>query len=322
MDTVSVAYAPETDEVLLARIGVAQVEKRDRERQRRAFRTAFAFMLPAIIPVVSLLLYPVAFDIYLSFTNWRKFKGFDQFIGLANYSDLVQNGYFSDAAINTLIWVVASLVLPVALGLALAIAFNGIRAEGMFKTIIFLPRILAPTAVGVIWYWVYAPQGVLNSILSAVTGQHIETGWLYQSSTITPSIIVTHTWQTVGLVMVLMLLGLAAVPRDPVEAAQMDGAKPHQVFWHIVLPLLVPTLLVVAIISVLAGFTAFDLLWVMGASYPEQRTLSLVVYMYFEAFQKGSWSYGGAIAVVIGFTVLAVTWVQAILQARAEKLTR
>jgi len=79
---------------------------------------------------------------------------------------------------------------------------------------------------------------------------------------------------------------------------------------------------VVTIISVLAGFTAFDLLWVMGSGYPGQRTLSLVVYMYFEAFQKGGWAFGGAVAVVIGILVLLVTWFQAALQARAEKMVR
>jgi len=79
---------------------------------------------------------------------------------------------------------------------------------------------------------------------------------------------------------------------------------------------------VVTILSVLAGFTVFDLLWVMGANYPGQRTLSLAVYMYFEAFQKGSWAYGSAIAVVIGAVVLSVTWLQAVLQHRVDRMVR
>ena len=93
-------------------------------------------------------------------------------------------------------------------------------------------------------------------------------------------------------------------------------------FRHITLPLLMPTLLVVTILSVLAGFTAFDLLWVMGVPYPGQRTLSLAVFMYFEAFQKGSWAFGSALAVVIGIVVLSVTWVQASMQNRIDKMTK
>ena len=122
--------------------------------------------------------------------------------------------------------------------------------------------------------------------------------------------------------MVLILLGLSAIPKDPLEAARIDGASNRQVFRHITLPLLMPTLLVVTILSVLAGFTVFDLLWVMGASYPGQRTLSLAVFMYFEAFQKGSWAFGSAIAVIIGLVVLSVTWLQVLMQHRVERMTK
>ena len=121
--------------------------------------------------------------------------------------------------------------------------------------------------------------------------------------------------------MVLILLGLSAIPKDPLEAARIDGATSGQIFRRIILPLLLPTLLVVTILSVLAGFTVFDLLWIMGAANPELRTLSLAVFMYFEAFQKGSWAFGSAIAVIIGAVVLSVTWMQAVLQHRVDKMT-
>jgi len=97
-------------------------------------------------------------------------------------------------------------------------------------------------------------------------------------ATVTPAIIATFVWQTVGLVMVLLLPGLAAIPKDPIEAAHIDGASPWQIFRHITLLLLSPTLVMVTILSGLAGFTVFDLLWVMGASYPGQRSLALAVF--------------------------------------------
>ena len=312
----------QTDQALLARIDATKVAARERKARRRNFWSALGFMTPALLLVGGLLLYPVAFNVYLSFTDWRKFAGLDTFVGLKNYERLFSQIYFAQAAFNTMIWVVASLVVPVLLGLAIAILLRGIRFENTFKNLIFLPRVLAPTAVGVIWYYVYAPGGLINYLLSFVTGEPVTIGWLYQDNTVTAAIIATHVWQTVGIVMVLLLLGLAGIPKDPVEAAQMDGAKPWQTYFHVILPMLTPTLVVVTIISVLAGFTAFDLLWVMGAGYPGQRTLSLVVYMYFEAFQKGGWAFGGAVAVVIGVLVLLVTWVQALLQAKAERMVR
>ena len=181
---------------------------------------------------------------------------------------------------------------------------------------------LAPTSIGVIWFYFYAPEGVLNSALGLVARQPVDIGWLYQDNTIMPAIIATYVWQNVGLVMVLLLLGLAAIPTDPIEAARMDGATPFQVFRHIVLPLLTPTLLVVSMLSILAGFGTFDLLWIMGISYPGQRTLSLSVNMYFEGFGKGNWAYAAAIAVLLGGISIGVTWLQAYLQSRAEQLRK
>ncbi len=230
--------------------------------------------------------------------------------------------YFYAALANTAIWVVASLVFPILIGLALALLFRGVRFEETFKAIVFLPRILAPTAVAVIWYYVYAPHGVVNRIATFALGRPIDIGWLYDGATVTPAIIVTFIWQTVGLVMVLLLIGLNAIPKDPIEAARIDGARPSQTFRYIVLPLLTPTLLMATILCVLAGFTVFDLLWVMGAAYPGLRTLSLAIFMYFEAFQKGGWSFGSAAAVIIGFIVLCVTWLQAWLQHRVDRSLR
>ncbi len=310
------------DEALLQRIGWSRTLANERAVKRRNFWVAFAFMSPAILLVSSLLLMPVAYNIYLSFTKWKKFKGWDEFAGIANYTKLSTNPFFADALYNTSIWVAASIIFPLVIGLGLAIFLRGVLFENIFKNIIFIPRILAPTAVGVLWFYVYAPDGIVNRFLGFISGGEVDIGWLYQSNTVTPAIIATFVWQTVGLVMVLILLGLGAIPKDPLEAARIDGASNRQVFRHITLPLLTPTLLVVTILSVLAGFTVFDLLWVMGASYPGQRTLSLAVFMYFEAFQKGSWAFGSAIAVIIGLVVLSVTWIQVLLQHRVDRMTR
>lgn len=312
----------ETDEEILNRIGLDTLAATEKRRERRAFRTAMAFMFPAVAFVSLVLLFPVLYNIYISLTKWRRFAGFDEFAGARNYTRMIDNPFFADALANTAIWVGASMTLPLALGLGLAILLRGAPGEGAFKNIIFLPRILAPTVVGVLWFYVYAPDGVLNRAVGFVAGRDVDIGWLYQDNTVTGAIIATFVWQSVGLVMVLILLGLAAIPRDPIEAATVDGARPLQVFRHITLPLLLPTLLVVTILSVLAGFTAFDLLWVMGVPYPGQRTLSLAVFMYFEAFQKGGWAFGSAIAVVIGIVVLSVTWIQAAMQARIDKMTK
>jgi ABC-type sugar transport system permease subunit len=265
---------------------------------------------------------PVVFNIILSFTKWQKFAGLDKFAGLGNYQRLFAVPYFSEALSNTALWVVGAVVLPLAVGLGLALMLRNIPFQETFKSLFFIPRVLAPTAVGAIWYYVYAPHGVINSVVSGVSGTPFGFGWIYSPQTVTPSVIVTFVWQTVGITMVLLLLGLAAIPRDPIEAARVDGASSGQIFRHIIWPLLLPTVLVVTILNVAAGFTTFDLLWVMAGDYPGKRTLSLAVYMYYESFSNGSWAYGSAVAVVLGAMVIAVSAALAVLQSRVEKSIR
>jgi multiple sugar transport system permease protein len=303
-----------------------EVLKEARAREARVAwqqtRIAWLFIAPSVIMVTVFLLAPVVFNIYLSFTKWKKFTGLDQFAGWSNYQRLFAVPYFGDAMYNTAFWVVGAIVLPLAVGLGLALLLRNIPFQETFKSLFFLPRVMAPTAVGAIWYYVYAPHGVLNSIVSGVTGTDFDRGWIYDSGTVTPAIIVTFVWQTVGITMVLLLLGLAAIPRDPIEAARVDGASGGQIFRHIIWPLLLPTVIVVTILNVAAGFTTFDLLWVMAGDYPGKRTLSLAVYMYYESFLNGAWAYGSAVAVVLGAMVITVSALLAIVQSRVEKRIR
>lgn len=299
-----------------------EARRRETAAMHRSGRTALLFMAPALLMVGIFLLAPVVFNVILSFTRWQRFSGLDEFAGLLNYERLVGIPYFSEAMINTGMWVVGALVLPLAFGLGLAMLLRGIPFEETFKSLFFLPRVLAPTAVGTLWYYVYAPHGVINTISGAVTGQPTDFGWLFEANTITPAIILTFAWQTLGINMVLLLLGLAAIPRDPIEAARVDGASNWQIFRHIIWPLLLPTVFVVTILNVVAGFTAFDLLWVMATGYPGQRTLSLAVYMYYETFGKSSWAYGAAIAVVLSAMVVVVSWALTTMQSRVEQRIR
>lgn len=303
-----------------------EVLKEARRRERRVAwqqtRVAWLFIAPAVIMVALFLLLPVVFNVILSFTKWQKFTGLDQFAGFNNYARLFRLPYFGEAMGNTAIWVVGAVVFPLAVGLGLALLLRNIPFQETFKSLFFLPRVLAPTAVGAIWYYVYAPRGVLNSVVSGATGQPFDYGWLFSPDSITGAVIVTFVWQTLGITMVLLLLGLAAIPKDPIEAARVDGATPGQIFRHIVWPLLLPTVLVVTILNVAAGFTTFDLLWVMASSYPAKRTLSLAVYMYYESFSNGAWAYGSAIAVVLGSMVISVSALLAIVQSRVSKNIR
>ena len=295
---------------------------RERRSRWRNDCAALAFVAPALLFVGLFLLLPVLANVCLSFTRWQRFGGIDQFAGLANYRRLASVPYFREAVANTAIWVGSAVVLPLAIGLGLALAVRGVRLQETLKSVFFLPKVLAPTAVGAIWYYMYTPDGVLNTVAAVLGASGAATGWLYDARTVTPAVVATFVWQSLGVNMVLLLLGLAALPRDPIEAARLDGASPLQTFVHIVLPLMLPTILVVTMLNVAAGLTTFDLLWVMASGFPGKRSLSLAVYMYFESFAKGAWAYGAAIAVALSAMVISVSAVLAWLQARVERRLR
>jgi multiple sugar transport system permease protein len=187
------------DKALLDRIGIDQIARNARARRRGQLGLALVFMSPALILVVGVLLVPVLFNIWLSFTKWKKFTGFGEYAGFANYERMPGNPFFNEALINTAIWVGASVVFPIALGLGMAMFFRNLRGAETFKNIIFIPRILAPTAVGVLWFYVYAPDGLLNRGLGLVSGRDVDIGWLYSDATVTPAIIATFVWPCHGV---------------------------------------------------------------------------------------------------------------------------
>ena len=298
---------------------ITTAKRRERRHLRRQSRLAWGFLAPAMLMVGLFSLLPVVFNIGLSFTKWQRFAGIDQFAGWANNRRLFALPYFSEAMGNTIIWVIGAMVFPLAIGLALALVLRSMAFQETIKSLFFLPRVFAPTALGAIWYYVYAPRGMVNSLVSKVTGNEFDFGWLFSGSTVTGAVIVTFVWQNLGITMVLLLLGLSSIPKDPIEAARVEGASRFQIFRHVVWPLLLPTVMVVTILNVAAGFTTFDLLWVTAADYPGKRTLSLAVYMYFESFGKGAWAYGAAVAVVLGSIVIVASAILAVIQARVTK---
>ncbi len=168
-----------------------------------------------------------------------------------------------------------------------------------------------------------APGGVPNRAASTVARNEVGIGWLWKIGKMTPAIIATFVGQTGHLCMVGLLLDLAAIPRDPIEIAPSRRREPPgQIVPHITLPLPMPTLSMVTIPSVPTGFAVSDLLWVIGSSGPGLRGLALAGFIYFQAFGKGSRSFGSPVAVAIGPVMLGVTWIQTAMQSRDARMTR
>ncbi len=268
--------------------------------------TPYAFMLPALVLVAGLLLWPFARTFWLSFTDFKGI-GAASFIGLQNYRDLLHDPQFSQSFKNTILWVVGTLLLPVGLGLLIAVMSFELRGGGVYRLPFLIPYALSGTAIGVMWEFMLRSKGALNGLLGSMGLERFEHSWLLRPPLNTWSMIFASTWQSTGVSVLLFLIGLQVIPRDPVEAAKLDGAAGWTLFRDITFPLLRPMTIVVVGISLVNSLKTFDIIWVMTQGGPYRSSETLAVTMYRETFLLFRHGYGSAVATVLSVIVLGVS---------------
>ena len=281
---------------------------RTRRRARRPVTpTRLLYLLPMFVLVGVFLLYPALDTAWVSLTDWNGLTA-PTFVGLRNYGTLVTDPAFTTSFINTMLWVFGVLVLQVVLGLAVAVALNGRRGGEFLKTVLYLPSTVSAAATGVIWFFLFDPtEGIVNVTLHFVHLGGLAQNWQATPPLNTYAMIVASTWQGLGPTMLLLLVGLQNIPRDPLQAAMIDGAGGWRLFWHMTLPLLRPMLTVVVGIALINSFKVFDLIWVMTQGGPYRSSETLAVTMYREAFVSFKLGYGASVAIVLSLIVLVLS---------------
>lgn len=285
--------------------------------RRKDFLWGYLFVAPLTIGLLVFFIIPFAQTFWFSFNDVNKFN-MSRFIGIQNYQELLADGEFWGATLNTLLYVVG--VVPVGMLLSLIVAAllnTKIRGKGAYRTIYFLPAITMPAAIALAWKWIYNGQfGLLNQILAffGLPGHN----WLTDEKTALWMIIIVGIWSTLGYNMIILLAGMQGISRSYYEAASIDGASGLKQFFSITVPLLTPTLFFVLTTSVINAFRVFDLIFMMvsksSIAYDSTQTLVMLFYRY--AFDYGSKGYASAIAVLLFLMVLAVTAVQMKFQDR------
>jgi ABC-type sugar transport system permease subunit len=265
------------------------------------------YLVPMVVMVGIFLLYPAAETIRLSFTQWDGLNP-PAFNGVHNYINFVHDPAFTTALRNTVYWVVGILILQVGLGLLLAVVINTSPLSGLFKRIIYMPHAISGAAVGVLWFSIYiGGQGLLNSALRFLHLGSLAHSWLTDPPLNTFAMIVAGIWQGMGPTMILFLVGLQNLPREPIDAARVDGASPVQLFRYVTLPLLRPMTVVVVAVSLINSFKIFDIVWVMTQGGPYRSSETLAVSMYRDSFVDFKFGYGSSIAVLLTVIVFAVS---------------
>ena len=286
----------------------SRAEHREHAKHRRTKAVMpYLYVLPAALLVTAFLIYPMVTTLYLSFTNADGLMAPD-FVGLANYVKLFGDANFLRPLGNTLIWTAASLVLPVGLGFLFAISINALHGSAFFKSGIYLPATISATATGVLFTFFLDRNGIINLLLRGVGLEDWAINWLYTIPQNTWAMIMAYTWQATGLNMMLFLVGLQALPREPLEAAQLDGARGWTLMWRIVLPMLTPYIVIASLLAVVNGFKVFDTIWVMTQGGPARSSETLAVTMYREGFILFDQGYAAAVAVVISVVALGFSY--------------
>lgn len=246
-------------------------------RHSRSDRWAAGLMLgiPAAV-VIGLVWIPTVFTVILSFTRWDGIGGLSsiEWIGTQNYVDAFQ-AYppFQEAVRNNVLWLVFLFVFPTVLGVLLAVLLDkGMRGSRIYQSIFYIPVVLSMALVGFIWQLIYSPDG---GVLNTALGTNID--WLGDPDINIWAVMVAASWRHTGYIMLLYLAGLKAIDPSVREAALMDGAGPVRTFFQVVFPLMKPTNLLIAVITVIEALRAFDLVWVINKGRNGLELISALV---------------------------------------------
>jgi ABC-type sugar transport system permease subunit len=268
--------------------------------------TPYLFLIPALLLVAILLLYPFARSAYLSFTDYKGI-GTANWVGLDNYRTLAKDPVLSRTLTNTMLWVIGTLFLPVGLGLLIAVLSWNAKAGSLFRLPFLIPYALSGTAIATLWQFMLVSDGALNSVLEAVGLSSLARPWLLETPLNTWSMIVASTWQAVGVSVLLFIIGLQVISPEPIQAARIDGAEGWRLFKDMTLPMLAPMTIVVVGISLVNSLKTFDIVWIMTQGGPFRSSETLAVMMYRETFVLFRFGYGAAIAVLLSVIVFAVS---------------
>lgn len=272
--------------------------------------TAWAFLSPWVVAFALFGLFPFAFSLWASFTDYSPIRAAGaHFVGLRNYGRALTDPAFWSALGNTAFFVVGTIPFTTALALALALAVQpAFRGRTAFRVGFFVPSVVSVVVLSLVFKGLYAPGGPLNAVLGALG---LPTpSWLLQPSTALPAIMAMDVWSASGYYMIIFLAGLEAIPRELYDAARLEGATWWARLRHITLPLLRPTLLFVLVVNTVRSLQIFGEVFVMTRGGPLHRTTTVVYYLYEEAFYRFNLGYASAVAYLLFLVTLILAWMQ------------
>lgn len=278
------------------------------------------FLLPVFLIYTIFLFVPLVQSAYYSLTSWNGVTE-KVFVGLDNFKALFSNSDYWITFWNTIKLVVISLCIQIPVGLLLAyLLYSKMKGMKIFRTIFFLPVVIAPVAISLMFSLFYNSEiGIFNKVLEAIGLGRFATNWLSNIHTLLYAVMVPQVWQYIGLYVTIFLGALQSMPEELSESAQIDGANRTQTFFHVVLPEIANFTNICVILCVTGSLKAFEHSWIMTGGGPGVRSAYLGVYMYKTAFVNSDFGTGSAITVTIVLLSLVITILFNTISAWREK---
>lgn len=284
--------------------------------QRRAGRLAqvpWAFLAPALLVYLVIVVYPSLAGAVYAFTDWKPLSPTKTFVGVKNLVRLLGDTQARNALKNSLLIALFVPLLQNGFGLLLALGLNtSIKSRFVLRTVFFAPAVISPLIVSYLWQYIYNPhpdQG-LNGLLGAVGLGALRQDWLGDPALSLASVGATVVWQSMGVSMVIFLAGLQGISREYYEAAELDGATVFARFRHVTLPLVAPAITVNLVLSLIASLKIFDQVFAMTNGGPGYATETLSTVLFKQTFMYGRFGYGAMIALVLTLIVAVFAFVQ------------
>ncbi|WP_138418149.1 carbohydrate ABC transporter permease [Aquibacillus sediminis] len=269
-------------------------------RNRKFF--IFLGLLPAMVIYLIFAILPILQSFYFSFMEWDGFSDM-KFVGLRNFSDMVEDPLFWNSVKNNIYVVLASVFGQVPIALFIALLLNRkIKGLKIFRTIGFLPVVLSTVVISLTWNLILnSENGLINELLRAIGLGGLAQNWLGDPDWAMISVLGVVIWQFVGLYLIIFLAALQNVPDEVLEAAKMDGANEWTTTWKITVPMIWDTIIVAVILCIAGSLKTFDLIYVMTNGGPAHSTDVMALYMFNETFSQLQYGYGSAVSVFIFF---------------------
>lgn len=282
----------------------------------------YLFILPGILFLLVFMIYPIGYNLYLSFQNVTimNLTGEHVFVGLSNYRTIFEDEIFFKSLVNSVIFTVLCIVFQFTIGFALAIFFNRqFPGRNIFRSLMLIAWMLPMVITGTLYSWLFAgDHGLINYflLLLGIIDQPIY--WLSESSTALFSVIIANIWVGVPFNMIILLAGLQGVPDELYEAAKIDGASRYRQLVHITIPLLKPTILILLILGIIYTFRVFDLIFIMTGGGPSHASTVLPFYAYELAFIKYDFSLGATVGSIMFVLLVIVSFIYLFMVRREE----